>query len=293
VSEEHSDSPPIHETEQEEHVEQEGHSEEFDLIHEELGEAVAATRKAPAPPNYRRRRKPAARGKSLGFLGMERLPSDRRAGNAPIAVWIVVQLAAIGAAAGRWKFWATAGVGSAPSVELLALDTLVVVQLLVSTLIYPILLDSWTKLAWSAATVIAFDAIAWVMTDVAPLAAFWAGAFAVAWVIGLALWRSAVRGAFATMLVRLVLALVVLGWPIVMYLHGEFGGNSSGSFAGVGGGGPIVIGVEQLSTAVLARQTWVAALALVGTGGAAWVGGWLLRRQPTKGVWAKERPANP
>ena len=207
-----------------------------------------------------------------------------------MVAWIILQLLAVAAAAGRWKFWATEGVGTAPAIELLALDTLVIVQLAVSTLIYPILLDSWTKLAWSAAIVIAFDAIAWVMTDVAPLAALWTGAFVVAWLAGLAMWRAAARGAIATMLIRLVLALVVLGWPIVMYLHGEYAAISNRSFGGEGGGGPIGFAVEQLRSPRLLWPTWVAVLALAGSGGAALAGGGWARHQSARQFSDEKKP---
>jgi hypothetical protein len=274
--------PPFHETPEEpqEELVEESHE---DLTHAELFEAVAARQVlSGAPKTPRRSRKAQPRRARLAFLHLENFPSDDGSGNGPLAIWIIVQFAAVAAAAGRWKFWATEGVGNSPSIELLSLHLLLIVQLVVSTLIYPILLDSLSKLAWTVATAVAFGGIAWVMTGVHPMPAVWAGGFVAAWIVSLAVWRAAVPGAVGTMLIRLVLSLVLLGWPIMAYLHDEFAANGNGVFGGVGGGGPLQIAVEQLSSAALTRQTWMAPVALGGSGGVLWLAKWLLHLNPRR-----------
>jgi hypothetical protein len=263
--------PPIHETPEDSHEEQPDESQD-DLAHAELAEALAARQVSLASPKTpHRTAKARSRHAGLAFLHLEDLPSDKGSGNGPLAVWIIVQLAAIGAAAGRWKFWATEGVGNSPSIELLALHLLLIVQLVVSTLIFPILLEGWANLAWTIATAVVFQAIAWVMTGVTPMSAVLAGGFVVTWIVGLAVWRAALTGAAGTMLIRLLLSLVVLGWPILVYLHGEFSANGSGTFAGIGGGGPLLIALEQLSSTALMRPTWATILILGGSGGVVWL----------------------
>jgi hypothetical protein len=106
--------------------------------------------------------------------------------------------------------------------------------------------------------------------------------------VGLAAWRAAVPGAFGTMLIRLFLALLVLGWPIVTYLHIEFATESGEAASNVDG--PLFIVVRQLEQPSLATKTWIIAVGLAACGVATWGGRRLARRYRSR-VCAPQAPA--
>lgn len=153
---------------------------------------------------------------------MSALPSPRRAAARcffPLLLWLGLQLLALGLALAPVRFWT-----SPPQpLDRLALAELLIVQCAASALLFPLLL----RTVLSAAMVIV---VAWPFCQLAAFvsstpAGQWIGAAGALslWLVGLGLWRIALRSQFLQQVGVTIAALLTLGGPVAVYLVAEFG----------------------------------------------------------------------
>jgi hypothetical protein len=144
---------------------------------------------------------------------------------AGLAVWLSVQLAAIGISAARVALWARAPLAT----EQLALILMLATQVGASALIFPHLLGT------RGATILAV-ASGWPMALLAAQLAdapfpilLRAELYVTIWLISLHFWNRALPSPSAKLLATAIAAMISLGAPMLWYLRMEFSNDSSQS----------------------------------------------------------------
>jgi hypothetical protein len=194
------------------------------------------------------------------------LPS-RRAPFFPLLLWLLIQLLALALALAHVRFWPD----PPRPLDHLALAELLVVQCSALALLFPlllrtpltaalVLLSSWPFCQF-AAFVSATPAPRWVA----------AAAALSLWLIGLALWRVALRSRWLQQLGITLAAALTLGGPVLVYLGAEFGSQPAPTVPGptAAAVGPILSCLAPLQSASPPRTGWVFLAIHVGIAAAA------------------------
>ena len=134
-------------------------------------------------------------------------------------VWLGVQLLAIAIAAMRVPLWAQSPVNS----ELLALQVLVIAQILSSSLLFPWLLNSWRASIAAIATSIAFIFLAALLAPQGMGVVVEAALFVVVLLVSLAAIALPLSSTSAQMLAIAIISTWSIGGPILIFLHMEYG----------------------------------------------------------------------
>jgi hypothetical protein len=150
--------------------------------------------------------------------------NDRPAA-AGLAVWLSVQLAAIGISAARVTLWARAP----QATEQLALVLTLATQIGASALIFPHLLGTRGATALAIASGWPMALLAAQLAD-APFSILIRGELYVSiWLISLHLWTRALPSPSAKLLATAIAAMISLGAPVLCYLRMEFSNDFSQS----------------------------------------------------------------
>ena len=189
-----------------------------------------------------------------GSAGVRRSLSRRNAiprGPAPamMAVWILLQLAALALAAGRVPLWAHF---PQPG-ERLAVEMMLVVQVTAGTLLFPLMFRDEEATLATIAAAWPMLALAALLADANPIATARAGALVSVWFVGLALWRMAFPATAQHLILVAVAGLIALGAAACFYFSREFGGGPVQFPAALGG--PIVSAIREMQA--LHRSDWV------------------------------------
>jgi hypothetical protein len=184
---------------------------------------------------------------------------DRRAATVhfwPIFAWLGLQMLALLAAGLRVPFSARFVVPE----EQLAIHEMFTVQMIASALLFPTLLRNLP----TAATAIAVTPLMVQLAGVIGAQSEWlpltvACAYPTLWLIGLAMWASALRGSGKAQLYGVTAAtLLVLGGVLVAYLGREFGSPGEPlDWAKRGWLGPLMAGFALLEAGVRTGTAWV------------------------------------
>ncbi len=139
----------------------------------------------------------------------------------PAAVWLVIQLAALGVVAGHVPFAATK---SFPRpADLLGFKVILPAQFVGSALCFPLLMGSFNSAAITIAGAVPFTIMAGFLTgDFTQERLIFTSGYVSAWLTGLGFWRMALRSPRAQAAGIAIAMLVVLAGPLAWYLRGEF-----------------------------------------------------------------------
>jgi hypothetical protein len=139
------------------------------------------------------------------------------------AVWIAIQLMALGLSASRVALSARYPADG----ERLSLAVMLVAQTGATALLFPILLKS---MRWTFAAIL----IAWPMGQIASLLAdesiahfVLSEAYVSIWMLTLFIWTRALQALSACLYATAIAALITIGGPVLWYLRGEFVHESS------------------------------------------------------------------
>ena len=160
--------------------------------------------------------------------------------SAPLVVWLGAQLLAIVLATARIPLWA----GMPTATELLALQYLLIVQVSVSSLIFPWLLRSRASSAIVVATAWPMIFLAGLLSPAPLETVALAGVFISGWLLGLAILRSPLPPT-GLPLAAPVVVLWACGGPILQFLNLEYGGATlPGQLLGRLAFGPIIAAIR-------------------------------------------------
>jgi hypothetical protein len=169
----------------------------------------------------------------------------------------VIQGAALAFSAARIPFFASK---SFPQpAEVLALGVMLFVQITASALLFPFLMRDLRAAAMVIATTAPFTVLAGFLTGTIDLVLqAYTAAFVLAWLLGLALWRVALRSDRARAVGITVALLVALGGPIAWYLCGEYVFQSSAvNWRNPDAGGPFFAALAVSTQGLAARSSWM------------------------------------
>ena len=144
---------------------------------------------------------------------------------APLAVWLLPQLAVIILMAAQVPLLVAKSMPDPP--ELLALRTMLVLQIASSALLFPFLLRDFRA---TAMVILSMVPMTFLAAFLAGEVAKWKMAYAVGyvaiWLVGLALWRPILRSARAQAVGITTAMLVAFGGIVFWYLQAEYGGGT-------------------------------------------------------------------
>jgi hypothetical protein len=173
----------------------------------------------------------------------------------PVFAWLALQMLALLAAGLRVPFSARFVVPE----EQLAIHEMFAVQMIASALLFPMLMRNLA----TAATVIAVTPLMVQLAGVIGAESEWipltiACAYPTLWLIGLAMWASALRGSSKAQLYGVTTAtLLVIGGVLVAYLGREFGAPGQPlDWAKRGWLGPLMGGFALLEVGVRTGTAW-------------------------------------
>lgn len=147
------------------------------------------------------------------------LPTPTRGLHAgAFTVWLILQLLALAISAGRFPLTAR----YTKTGEQNALEAILIVQILASSLLAPQLLRNVAGTTTAIATAWPFAALASFASDAFAIRATIAELYVILWIIALALWIQAARMQTAKLLISAVATLLSIGGPLLWYLHAEF-----------------------------------------------------------------------
>ena len=146
---------------------------------------------------------------------------------APLFIWLLIQLIALGVSTARIPFYAK---GFPQPAELLASNVMLIVQIGASAMLFLFLLRD----LWAAGIVIAaswpFTIVGGFLTGLMdPWLPIEAAGYVTLWLLGLAVWRSILRSPRAQAGGIAVAMLAAFGGPLAWYLRAEFGNSNGGS----------------------------------------------------------------
>jgi hypothetical protein len=181
--------------------------------------------------------------------------SPSRSPLGPLGLWLLLQLLALGVSAARIPFFAKSFPQPA---ELLATGVMLVVQIGAAALLFPYLLRDFRAAVMVVAASWPFIILAGFLTGQAERRILWGTvAYVTAWLLGLAVWRSALRSARAQAAGVAVATLVSIGGPLLWYLRAEYGVQSSAvDWTQASNWGPIMGALSIAATDHLVRDPW-------------------------------------
>jgi hypothetical protein len=188
--------------------------------------------------------------------------SERISGIA-LAVWLAVQLATLGAGAGRLQFWARAPDAG----EQLALLYMVAAQVVAGSLLFPYLLADLRCTILAIVTAWPMAQLAGIVSDTsAPLFAI-AEVYVSMWLLGLFFWSAILRSDWSKLLGAAIATMFAIGGPLLFYLRSEFADGANFSPQSYALYGP-VSGVISLIVDGPANLAWAIPVILNIIGGA-------------------------
>jgi hypothetical protein len=157
---------------------------------------------------------------------------------------------------------------------------MLVVQIGAAALLFPYLLRDCRAAAMVIAASWVFSILAAFLTGQAEHRILWAtAAYVTAWLVGLAIWRSALRSARAQAAGVAIATLLAFGGPLLWYLRAEYGVQSSAmNWTQVSNWGPIMGALSIARTGHLVRDPWILAAGNVVAALVALGIRWMMRR---------------
>lgn len=180
-----------------------------------------------------------------------------------LVIWLTVQLLALGLAAARVPLWARS---PAPGDEL-ATDFMLVTQVVVAGLLFPVLLVNIRTTATMILTAAVFIELAGLLAGIprGRMALAW-GALSI-WMITLWLIVPLVRrGRWATMLAIAFATCLTLGGPLLLYLRAESGSTVSMDWASIALCGPTLAIMAVIHAPTSTHHAWIGLGVLSGVG---------------------------
>jgi hypothetical protein len=150
-----------------------------------------------------------------------------------MVLWLAVQIAALAVAAFHIPLWAQAPANG----ELQALKLLGVVQIGVSSLVFPFLMRNWRQSAMVLAATWPFIALAGLLSAEDIRTIGYLAAFVMTWLVVLIVLRTALRTTTQKMIAVAAVSLWSLGGLLIWYFREEFGSETTSGFIALG---PIV-----------------------------------------------------
>jgi hypothetical protein len=138
---------------------------------------------------------------------------------AALAVWLGVQVAALGLSALRVRFWARSPLAG----EQLGLFVMLAAQVGTASLLFPLLLNNLRSTLIAVATAWPFAELAAFLADVRGSRWIAGEVYVSVWLVTLYLWSGVLRNSWARLFATAVAAMLSLGGPVLWYLHSEFG----------------------------------------------------------------------
>jgi hypothetical protein len=170
---------------------------------------------------------------------------------AALAVWLGVQVTALGLSALRVRFWARSPLAG----EQLGLFVMLAAQVAAASLLFPVLLQNRRSAIIAMLTAWPFAELAAFLAD-APRNRWIAGEFYVSvWLVTLYLWAGVLRISWQRLMATAVAAVLSLGGPMLWYLHSEFGNGGQTASESPASFGPIA-GAISLSIPDSMNHAW-------------------------------------
>jgi len=190
------------------------------------------------------------------FISATEIPARSQAQSPfiPVAVWLLLQLLALGISAGRIPFYA---IKSFPQpAELLAMPLMRMVQIGGSAMLFPFLLRDARTAGMVIAASWPFALLAGILTGFPQSWEKLASVlFITVWLSGLALWRTLLRSPRSQAIGVSVATLLVFGGPLINYLGLEYGGSAFNSSFGIDG--PVSAAIIIDGRNPLSRPIWI------------------------------------
>lgn len=187
--------------------------------------------------------------------------SASRSFTAPLFLWLLVQLAALGIAAARLPFCA----GLHRTVEQYAIGEMLAMQIVAASMLFPFLLRDWRSTLALIVTSAPYLLMAGFLsaTPLATLTVLWI--YLTLWLLTLALWRSVLLPRRFLPAIAIV-NLLVLGIPICHYLHAEY---STGAWPlWLTGATPLTAALTLIASPRLIPPLWLPVVILLFAGAA-------------------------
>jgi hypothetical protein len=162
--------------------------------------------------------------------------------SAAIAIWLLVQLAALAACADRITFWAR----SPAAGEQLALAVMLCVQIGASAVIFPYLLNGRGSTILAIVTGWPLAQLAAYLSDASLTQAAGGELYVSAWMLGLAFYSPLLRKESAKLIGAALATMVTLGGPLIFYLRLEFAADASVPLQSFAWFGPIDGALSQI-----------------------------------------------
>ncbi|MGD0463584.1 MAG: hypothetical protein ABSB74_13950 [Tepidisphaeraceae bacterium] len=180
---------------------------------------------------------------------------------AALAMWLGVQVGALGLCAMRVMFWAR----SPRAGEQLGLIVMLATQIAAASLLFPLLLQNRRSTVIAVVTGWPFAELAAFLADAQRRQWMASEVYVSVWLVTLHLWAGFVRHSWARLFAMAVAAMLSLGGPLLWYLRSEFG--ESVATGGLAIFGPITGALSLVVPDSSIRGAW-AMLALLFAGGA-------------------------
>jgi hypothetical protein len=136
----------------------------------------------------------------------------------PLLLWLGLQLATVALVASRFPLWAN----SPRTSESLTLAALLAVQILASSLLFPILLRDWRSAAAVIAACWPFALVAAALSSTSTASAAMGEGYVSLWLAGLAGWRPLLRSDRMRAAASAVAVCLAAGGPVYVYLLADY-----------------------------------------------------------------------
>ncbi len=180
-----------------------------------------------------------------------------------ITLWLIAQLGALGLAAMRPMLWSRSAMDS----ERYALAMMLVVQIGLSSLMFPVLLRKFSSVVIVFATAWPMAQLACVLADAPVIGCIRGELYLLAWIIVLHLWCGILTTRFRGSIASCIGGLLAFGGPILWYLRAEFAvesiqvdwslagrfGPMMGALSQVVPAGPVMGAWELIAVGILGR----------------------------------------
>jgi hypothetical protein len=138
---------------------------------------------------------------------------------AALAVWLGVQVTALGLSALQVRFWARSPLAG----EQLGLFFMLAAQVAAASLLFPLLLNNLRSTLIAVVTAWPFAELAAFLADVRESRWIVGEVYVSIWLVTLYLWSGVLRNSWSRLLATALAAMLSLGGPMLWYLHSEFG----------------------------------------------------------------------
>jgi hypothetical protein len=181
---------------------------------------------------------------------------------AALGVWMGVQLVALGISAFRVRLWAREPFAA----EQLALGTMLITQIGLGSLIFPLLLRNFRSSAVAITTAWPLALLASFLADASVAQVGRGEAYVTVWLIGLFFLARAIRSERGRLLALGCVAMLTLGGPLLWYLGADFSSGTSPSTEAMAFLGPIGGALAQIFPDSHQQARWISPLCLIACG---------------------------